>query len=241
MTETAILDGDILAYRAAFWADTEGGDWLESRIHDDVKRWTPPGINKVVIALSCRRDENFRRDYLPSYKMHRTDRPTPDNLPDALGILTSDYVTVKVPRLEADDLMGIEKSALRAVCVTIDKDLQQVPGYWWLPPVDPGSAIGEIQYTTVEQANWWFHRQWITGDSTDNVAGIWKMGPKKAETLLNETLTKNHTALCLALYETRKNREGQAYTYEDAMSMARAVRILRDGEDTHPWEPLSDE
>jgi 5'-3' exonuclease len=241
MTNTAILDGDILAYRAAFWADSEGGEWLESRVLDDLKRWTPPGITKIVVALSCRRSDNFRRDWLPQYKEHRNDRPTPDNLPDALQCIRDNSDVVEYERLEADDLMGIEKSALRAVCVTIDKDLQQVPGYWWYPPVDPDTPVGEINYTTVEEADFWFHRQWITGDSTDNIPGLWKMGPKKAEALLNQTHRKNHTALVLSLYEKRKNKQGDSYTYEDALAMMRAVRILRDGEISHPWLPLDEQ
>jgi hypothetical protein len=137
--------------------------------------------------------------------------------------------------LEADDLMGMYKSSLRAVCVTIDKDLQQVPGYWWYPPVDPDSPVGDVQYTTVEQADYWFHRQWITGDSTDNIPGIWKLGPKKAEALLSQTLPRNHTPLVLSLYERRATKDGGIYTYDDAVAMGVAVRILRDGESPLSW------
>ncbi len=241
MTETAVIDGDILAYRAAFWADQEGGEWLEGRIIDDLKRWTPPGIKNIVVTLSCRRQDNFRKKWLPQYKEHRNDRPTPDNLPDAMQCLKDNALTITGEGLEADDLMGIMKSQLSAVCVTIDKDLQQVPGYWWYPPVDPDSPTGEIQYTTVEQADYWFHRQWITGDSTDNIPGIWKMGPKKAEALLNATAPKNHTALVLALYERKPTKDGGSYTYDDAVAMGKAVRILRDGEETHPWFPCDEQ
>lgn len=233
----AILDGDILAYRAAFWADSEGSDWLESRIVDDLKRWTPPLCTDVYVALSCRREDNFRRDYLPAYKAHRNDRPSPENLPLALEILKDMCKILVIPRLEADDIIGMEQSSLRMVGVTIDKDLKQIPGYSYYPNITAEETTSEVQYTDVATADWWFHRQWITGDSTDNIGGLWKLGPKKAEELLNSTSSRNHTPLVLSLYERRKNKEGLSYTYEDALAMARAVRILRDGEYSLPWEP----
>ena len=233
---TAILDGDIIAYRASFWADQEGHEWLDERLIDDVKRWTPPNVTKVIVALSCSRKDNIRKDYLPSYKEHRNDRPRPDCLTDAIQFLRDNYNCVEQPRLEADDLMGIYKSGFKAVCVTIDKDLKQVPGYSWQPRLDDLEEDLGIEYTSVAHADFWFHRQWITGDSTDNIPGIWKLGKVKAEKLLNATSPKNHTALVLSLYETRKDRDGNLYTFEDAVAMGRCVRILRDGEDT-PWNP----
>lgn len=237
MTNLAILDGDIIAYRAAFWADAEGADYLEDRLSEDLVRWTPPGCTIGAVALSCSRDDNFRRDYYPTYKEHRNARPKPDCMAYALEILNDISPVIQAPRLEADDLMGIEKSSERMICVTIDKDLQQVPGFWWVPNLDEGEFPKDIQYTTKEQADFWFHRQWITGDSTDNIAGIWKLGPKKAEKLLGSTDPVNHTALCLTLYENRPNKDGNKYTYDDAVGMGTAVRILRDGESPMGWMP----
>ena len=230
MVRKAILDGDILAYRAAFWADVEGEEYLEGRLKDDLKRWTPPDVDEIEIALSCKRSDNFRRDWLPDYKAHRDGKPSPESLPLALEILPMLAPVVRQDRMEADDLMGIEKSALRAICVTIDKDLKQVPGYGWYPQIDPEIAITEVFYTELADADFQFHKQWIMGDTTDNVGGIWKLGEKKAEALLRATSPKNHTALVLSLYETRKNKEGGAYSLDDAIAMGRAVRICRDGE-----------
>jgi hypothetical protein len=232
----AILDGDIIAYRAAFWADQEGSEWLESRLEDDIKRWNP-FPSEPIIALSCRRENNFRRSFLPEYKEHRQGAPRPDCLKDAIQYLL-DRGAAMSDTLEADDLIGRYKSSLRAVCVTIDKDLGQVPGYYWVPPTDSNPPSDEILYTDLATADRFFYRQWITGDSTDNIAGIWKMGPKKAEAALDSTSPNNHTALVLSLYETRKDRTGSAYSLDYAVKMAKAVRILRDGEGVD-WDPLS--
>jgi len=233
---TAIIDGDILAYRAAFWADSEGPEWLESRLQDDLKRWTPDGVDKVIVALSCRRDDNFRRDYYPEYKAHRNERPSPESLPDALAWLKENCSCLMSDRLEADDLIGIWQSEGKAIGVTIDKDLKQIPGWSWYPQVDPDDPRAEVKYISVEEADAAFYRQWITGDSTDNIPGVWKLGPKKAEKLMSETLPQNWEALVLSLYEKRPNKDGKAYTLKDAVAMGICVRILRAGEDKVPWQ-----
>ena len=233
----AILDGDIIAYRAAFWADTEGPDALEDRLKEDLVRWTPPDCEIGAVALSCKREDNFRKDYYAPYKEHRNARPKPDCLGYALEILENLCPIVKQDRMEADDLMGIEKSAGRMVCVTIDKDLQQVPGLFWYPNLGEGEFPEPVKETTVEEANFWFYRQWLTGDSTDNIPGVWKLGPKKAEKLLESTPPINHMALCLSLYEQRPDKDGNAYSLDAALGMGVAVRILREGEAIGGWIP----
>ena len=58
---TAALDGDIIAYRAAFWADPEGSEWLEDRLRDDVSRWTPEGVKDVFIDRKSTRLNSSHR------------------------------------------------------------------------------------------------------------------------------------------------------------------------------------
>lgn len=234
---TAIIDGDILAYRAAFWADSEGEEWLEGRIVEDLKRWTPPGVDNIVVALSCKREDNFRRDWLPDYKRHRTDRPSPACLKYAIEIIKDNAIVTTEDRLEADDLIGIYMCQKDYVGVSIDKDLQQIPGRFWKPPTEPGEVKGEIKTVSLQEADLFFHQQWITGDSTDNIPGIWKMGPKKAGRALESTSAVNHTALVLVLYEQALTKDKTRYTYDDAVANGKAVRILRGWEDTL-WMPL---
>jgi 5'-3' exonuclease len=234
---TCVLDGDILAYRAAFWADAEGSEWLENRLIDDVKRWTPACCTKTVIALSCRREDNFRRDWLPQYKAHRDSSYRPDCLNLSLEIMKQMPNVVEMPRLEADDIMGMMKSSGEAVCVTIDKDLKSVPGWAYRPQIDPDDFPAEVEFHTEQEADRWFYRQWITGDSTDNIPGIWKMGQAKAEKALGETTPFNWPMLVMSLYERKPTKDGGKYTYQDAIAMARAVRILRHGEVDTPWNP----
>jgi len=222
----AVLDGDILAYRAAFFVETEGIDYLEERLNHDITLWTPPGVEKVYIALSCSRSDNFRGDYWPEYKAHRdVKKHTPEALPEAEEYLRTLGIPITVPRLEADDLMGMMVSGGKAIAVTIDKDLRTVPGWHWNPDK-------ELEPTLVDEltADRNFYTQWLTGDSTDNVPGVWKLGPKKAAALLDSTPPQNWKPLVLATYEQKTDKDGNKYTLDYALSQAICVRILRNGE-----------
>ncbi len=71
MPDIAILDGDLMAYKAACFADKEGPEELEMRLRFDVKLWTPSDIKRVIVAFSPSRKDNYRRDFWPEYKAHR--------------------------------------------------------------------------------------------------------------------------------------------------------------------------
>ena len=228
MTEpkVAILDGDILAYRAAFFVETEGIEYLEERLNFDIASWTPPGVEKIYIALSCSRSDNYRRDYWSQYKAHRDiNKHTPEALPEAEQYVRTLGTPLSVPRLEADDLMGMMASSGKAIAVTIDKDLRSVPGWHWNPDKEEAPVLVD---EALADRN--FYTQWLTGDSTDNVPGIWKLGPKKAAALLDSTPPQNWPALVLATYEQKKDKDGNNYNLDYAISQAICVRILRDGE-----------
>lgn len=225
----AILDGDILAYRAAFWADTEGVDYLRERLEEDLRRWTPDGVDEVVVALSCPRKENFRRDFWPLYKEHRSDKPSPESLPHALDILRSLSNPFSYEdRLEADDLIGIMASSGEVIGVTIDKDLLQVPGWMWNPDKETEPTL-----ITEEKADLAFYKQWMMGDTTDNVWGLWKVGEAKALKILMGTPRDKWDYHINFMYSVEDwdrrpdNRRPSMSKTEFCLSQARCVRILR--------------
>jgi hypothetical protein len=222
----AILDGDILAYRAAFWAESEGVEYLEERVNHDIQAWTPEGVTKVYVAMSCSRSDNFRRKVWPAYKVHRDDsgRKAPEHLDYAEELVTKGNV-VRMDCLEADDLMGMGASSGKSIAVTIDKDLRAVPGWHWNPDKEP-----EPVFIDEQTADYNFHAQWLTGDSTDNIPGIWKCGPAKAKKILESTQPVNWSTLVMATYEKAKGKDGESYNYEYCVAMAQCVRILRSGE-----------
>lgn len=243
----AILDGDIIAYRAAFWADSEGIDELPTRIAQDIKNWTPDGVDTVYLAMSCPRTHNFRRMFWPAYKQHRDDFKSPECMSIALEtIYTVPDVTVRcVNNLEADDLIGMLVSEGRAIGVTVDKDLRQIPGWHWNPDKEP-----EPIQVSEEEANKYFYQQWMTGDTTDNIWGLWKVGPAKAKKVLDNTPQEAWDQVIMTMYEDEdwakrpeNKRPLEMYRKEFALAQARCVRILRTGDydkNTHSiklWSP----
>jgi hypothetical protein len=90
---------------------------------------------------------------------------------------------------EADDAMSIAQwAAFRrdeedSICIcTIDKDLDMVPGWHYNFTTDV------LYYMPEHEAMHWFYKQLLMGDPTDNIIGLHKVGPKKAEKIL-ETCT----------------------------------------------------
>lgn len=228
----AILDGDIIAYRAAFWADVEGIDELPGRIKKDLEAWTPPDVSKVYVAMSCPRSNNYRRDFWPRYKQHRDDFKSPDSMSVAIETIYSLAETRCVDRLEADDLIGMLVSSGRAIGVTVDKDLRQVPGWHWNPDKEP-----EPVQVSQEDADFYFYQQWMTGDTTDNIWGLWKVGPAKAKKVLSATPKEDWDQVIMTMYQEEdwakrpeEKRPLEMFREEFALSQARCVRILRDGD-----------
>lgn len=229
----AILDGDILVYRAAFWADSEGIEELPTRLAQDVKNWTPEGVKKVYVAMSCPRSKNFRRMFWPKYKEHRDDFKSPDSMEVALEcIYDIPNITIRcVDRLEADDLIGMLTSEGKCIGVTVDKDLRQIPGWHWNPDKEP-----EPIQVTAEDADKYFYQQWMTGDSTDNIWGLWKVGPAKAQKVLNSTPREDWDKVIMTMYEEEdwsrrpETKLPDMTKQEYALSQARCVRILRHGD-----------
>jgi 5'-3' exonuclease len=228
----AILDGDIIAYRAAFWADVEGVDELPYRIKKDIELWTPKGSTNVIVAMSCPRSDNFRRDFWPRYKQHRDDFKSPDSMKVALECIYNTCTTRCVARLEADDLIGMLVSSGRAIGVTVDKDLRQIPGVHWNPDKEP-----EPVTVSQDDADFYFYQQWMTGDTTDNIWGLWKIGPAKAKKLLMLKPREAWDSIIMSMYQDEdwakrpeEKRPVEMYREEFALSQARCVRILRDGD-----------
>jgi 5'-3' exonuclease len=228
----AVLDGDIIAYKAAAWADIEGVDELEGRLNSDVERWVPETCTDFLLTFSCNRKDNFRREHLKSYKAHREGTAQPDCLEYAKELLEESYRCRYVPRLEADDLMGIAASSGKAIAITIDKDLKGVPGWHFNPDKD-----SEVRYISEEEADRFFAQQIISGDSTDGIPGLPGKGIKFFE---KEILRFDYEDWFQEIWWAF---EEHGYSMDYFLQQARCVRILRDGEyskenqSIHYWTP----
>lgn len=137
----------------------------------------------LVVCLSGGGD-TFRHRLATTrpYKGNRKVEHRPTYEKEIRDYIRATYHTVLADDEEADDLMAIGQTTEgpeASVILTLDKDLNQVPGlkYNWVH--DARYAI------TPAQAAYNFHMQLMTGDSTDNIPGLPGIGPGKAAKALH--------------------------------------------------------
>lgn len=201
------------------WCEENEKDYRQLRKDGDITtdiELLPPGAVKAIVlqklsaiqeACGCHEytlylsgDGNFRDQVAVTkgYKANRANTPKPQHYQVARNIILDNPHTVYTTGVEADDALGIAlgESPDMVVC-SIDKDLNMLPGlhYDWNKGlkyrVQPADAI------------FFFLKQLLTGDSTDNIPGVPGMGDKKAQALL-EVDRGNLRAMwasVLAIYE----------------------------------------
>lgn len=238
----AYLDGDIIVYRTAFWAEAYDPMYIPDKLQEYIWDWTPEEVDDIVIALSCTRADNFRRELWPLYKSNRDGKYVPEYLHDTMEHMKNNYKCKLLPHIEADDILGIYASSNRGVAVTIDKDLRGVRGWHYNPMKDI-----ELRYIDDEDAERFFCKQWMSGDSTDCIPGLWRIGPKKADKFLDEWDKDTWYKEILDLYNTEKYQPKKTcdLSHPDlALVMGQCVKILTTSnynlktKEIKPWCPI---
>jgi hypothetical protein len=196
-----VIDGDALPYMLG-WHHRDSRDI--PRMHRAIDSWFQDffllsAADAYVGILSpgtkCFRYEVYK------YKPYKGNRPPKEEWmsfwePHIRAYLQTQYGFVKAPdHLETDDVvaalgiglphmlksMGSDKFPY--IC-SPDKDLKQIPGYHLdYRKVGENEAI-KSELVSVEQASYNWCMQMLCGDSTDNIAGVPKIGEKKAAELL---------------------------------------------------------
>lgn len=271
MTRTLLIDADIIAYQSSA-ANERKYDWGEgvtSRVadFDAAKQQAAEAIDgfaeqlKADHVIVCLSDDlnNFREKVWPRYKQHRAGNERPQHLYDLKEWLASEFKTETRPHLEADDVMGIlstEPHEGERIIVSIDKDMQTVPGMLFNPAKDT-----RVRHIAPEQAELFMLFQALTGDPTDGYPGCPGIGAKGAQRILSERtvrMTYRHeltagprkgqsvervkdvtfdhvwTAIKQAYYEA-------GLCEQDAITQVNLARILKhsdmDGTRIIPWVP----
>ena len=224
----AVIDADIIAYRTAFRVESDDPSFIPQIIEEYLENWLPAETEDFVMALSCSRKENYRREVWPLYKKSRDSQDSPEYLSEIKDYIRDIYSYEQIPRLEADDIMGMATSSGEALAVTIDKDLKTVPGWHYNPDKDEAPV-----WITEESADKFFMVQWMAGDATDSIPGLWRIGHKRALSFLKKWKDEDPIINIINLYSEEKYipRVTDDLEGEDlALAMARCVRILRNGD-----------
>jgi 5'-3' exonuclease len=227
-----LVDGDIIAYRCAFASKDETLDYAKSKVDemmiyiiDECGFYTKDDIFKVYLTGKG----NFRNEVAKTavYKGHRKDKEKPRHLNDIRDYLMTHYRATMSEDEEADDLISKEATRLNGhvVIASADKDMLQIPALHF--------NFNKNEFKNVDDFEGikFFYTQMLTGDDADNIKGLWRVGPKKAEKILEGCETEQE------LYErTLKAYDGDI---DRIIENGRLLWLRRhDGE---LWEPPTDQ
>lgn len=237
MKNVIMLDGDILIHRSTAAVqkdykfagpipavDADFGEALKIVDREILVMRRALDAGEVWIALSDPDSAaNWRKQVLPTYKFERTKRAKPILFRQMRAELESRFQTKWYPGLEGDDILGMwstqdEGSHAERVIVSIDKDMQGVPGRLY----NPNKTERGIVTITVPEADRFHLLQTLMGDRVDGYTGIPGTGPKKAEKILGDTPSWGKVV---------RAYEKAGLTEADALVQARVARILRH----HEW------
>ena len=174
--------------------------------------------------------KNFRKDVNGSYKGHRN-RKKPCGYRRVINKLCDEYSVIRMPKLEADDAMGIYSTKHPGnVIVSPDKDMKQIPGMLY--------NFDESFTITKEEGAKWHLIQTLAGDNTDGYSGVPGIGVKRAAALFDSKGYSWKTVV-----EAFKEKD---LSEEVALENARLAKILTnedyDDEQMEPilWNPPAD-
>lgn len=179
-------DADVITYRIGFTTqDVDSENIVRARVDNFID-----GIReKLQFSFSTDSElfllsdsaNNFRFKIFSEYKANRP--PKPRWTPFVKDYLLEQYNAVIVPYHEADDALAMYQTD-DSICVSIDKDLLQIPGAHF--------GMVSHEFTTIEEFDglFWFYQQLMMGDNTDNISGIKGLGTARTRTILKDCKTE---------------------------------------------------
>lgn len=225
---TALVDTDPVVYSAGFAVEKkqpDGGKLVEPLSHalqcvrqliasiqaNVAQNALGFGVTEVNYKYYLTGPGNYRDKLatIKKYKGNRDPLHKPFWYKEIRQYLQDRYAAVVVSGWEADDQVAMEQWQAppeTTVICTADKDLLMVPGLHY----NYNKKVGTI--ISFKDALKAFYMQLLTGDTTDNIGGCYKVGKKKAAQIL-DGLEHDYElyAACLTAYETSLNKYGDVY------------------------------
>lgn len=220
-----LVDMDVLLYSTGFSADSSYKKELQAQgvpddlipqmlDEDDYTGWAIHALTKQLdfilprfhpdALLYLTGSGNFREHIatLKPYKGNRDPTHKPKYYREVKDYMIERLGAIVVHGKEADDAMATEQMNNpddSTIIVTIDKDLNQVPGHHYNPNKDL------LYYVTPGEADMWFWKQMLIGDTADNIPGINKIGPKRADGLITVEDNDINYKIVSGLYQQQYN------------------------------------
>ncbi len=139
----------------------------------------------------------FRYAIYPAYKANRKYDSLPIYLNDVKNYMIGKYNFYGLEGLEADDLVLSYKKQSKdeVIIVSPDKDILYLEGTHYNP------RKNEFVTTTSNEADLYFYKSMMVGDTADNIKGIKGIGPVSAVKILhNKELFSSYKAVVLDKY-----------------------------------------
>ena len=226
---TAIIDGDVLLYMCVWGKDTleEAQEAFKEKFNSILEELF---TEDYVMAMGG--PDNFRDTLYSEYKKSNSRMKSKSTKPswfDDLKSWTVDYYEgcVLTDNCEADDLVRIwslelDKANIPRCVVTVDKDLDCIPGNHYNP------RKGEFYTVSEDWADYFYWKQLLMGDAVDNIPGLPGIGPKKAEAMLiNASSQNDRKSVVCKEYDRFYGKDGLNY-------------MLINGKLLHIWRHLDD-
>lgn len=242
-----LWDLDILQYRCGFAADSQmkkdflrqypeatKEDLEEALANTEYTAIALQNVKTTIEAVTERFNDgyiayiqdgaNFRYDVAVTqpYKGNRDVSHKPKYYEEIKTYLLDKWGAVPVREIETDDAIGIEqwqRTDKYSVIVSTDKDMDCIPGwhYNWVR--------GELYYQSLNEANLFHFYQMLTGDTVDNIQGVYGIGPKGAGAVLNDN-GRDLDRVRSAVQEIYKKTYGSQWE-ERYVENSRLLYILR--------------
>ena len=169
--------------------------------------------------------DNFRYDVMNSvedeavkgYKHNRKGMEVPTGLDDLYEYVMGLENTICIGGIEADDYV-VRKGLEGHMVSALDKDVK------FSVPLAYDYNKFEYVESTPEEIRRWFWTQVITGDSGDGLRGVYRVGAKGAEKMLEGMEAKSDFDIW-KLIVTKYYEKGQ--TLDEAIATARAVNMTQ--------------
>ena len=218
----AIVDADSCIYQTA-WQQPSLDKAFENYLTIMSKHWIDPVWSDEQF-IYCGGKDNFRYNLCPNYKANRKAPPEDANLfRPLMQKIIDEGLAIPSDGMEADDMVRIKATELASLnkeftVVHIDKDLDCIPGKHYNPRKQ---EFYEIDVDTADLLYW---TQMLKGDPTDNLPGLPKVGPKKAEAMLKGVPMGRRKSRVLAAYRAKY---GRVDWKEKLLETANGIHILR--------------
>ena len=190
-----VIDGDSIPFILG-WHNREHTE--VELIYTAIDNWMNDfllitGAPRFIGILAAPESHCFRYA-LYKYKPYKGNRPPAEPWIEYWGPIIRKYLVTKwhfkyaPDYLETDDVVAtLAFGNPAAIICSPDKDLRQIPGYFYNYKDFGGEKHKGLETVDSKQARRNLYYQLLVGDTTDNIAGVANMGPVKADKLLNET------------------------------------------------------